>query len=240
MIQPHEHHRVPAADTSLWRYMDFAKLVEILDDRQLFFVRSDLFDDPYEGQWSEAGMAVMNEGLPPGVQMARKTAGLDKRKGVFASCWHMSNFESAAMWQLYSQSSQAIAIQCRYGALAEALNCSDRGMYASKVFYSDYTKNPIALWQGGTFPFFNKRESFEHEKEFRVLISTYGMDREGRLLPDEQHAIGVPIDPAALFENIFVHPRAPKWFGALVRRVASRYQLKVPIVDSELYARPLR
>jgi hypothetical protein len=38
-----------APDTVLWRYMDFARLVAVLDSGTLHFARADQFSDPFEG-----------------------------------------------------------------------------------------------------------------------------------------------------------------------------------------------
>src|SRR5260370_36919965 len=35
--------------TTIWRYMDFTKLVSLLEKRALYFARSDRFSDKFEG-----------------------------------------------------------------------------------------------------------------------------------------------------------------------------------------------
>ena len=35
----------------VWRYMDFTKLISLIDSQCLFFTRADKFDDPFEGSW---------------------------------------------------------------------------------------------------------------------------------------------------------------------------------------------
>ena len=35
-------------DTTVWRYMDFTKFLSLLDKKELFFVRLDKLDDPFE------------------------------------------------------------------------------------------------------------------------------------------------------------------------------------------------
>jgi hypothetical protein len=39
----------PLDYTTIWQYMDFTKLVSILERKELFFARVDRVDDPYEG-----------------------------------------------------------------------------------------------------------------------------------------------------------------------------------------------
>ena len=50
---------IPPIETKLWRYMDFAKFVSLLESRALFFVRADKLDDPFEGALSEVNKAII-------------------------------------------------------------------------------------------------------------------------------------------------------------------------------------
>ena len=36
-------------DSPIWRYMDFTKYVDLISTKELFFCRSDLLGDPFEG-----------------------------------------------------------------------------------------------------------------------------------------------------------------------------------------------
>jgi hypothetical protein len=38
----------------IWRYMDFTKFVSMLENSALYFCRSDLLGDPFEGSFSKA------------------------------------------------------------------------------------------------------------------------------------------------------------------------------------------
>jgi hypothetical protein len=57
----------PPGDTSLWRFLDFAKFVDMLDRETLFFARADTMIDPWEGRIGDRGLnehvARMNEML---------------------------------------------------------------------------------------------------------------------------------------------------------------------------------
>lgn len=46
----HMHpYTIPAPDAKLWRYMDLAKFLSLLESCSLFFTRLDHFQDPFEG-----------------------------------------------------------------------------------------------------------------------------------------------------------------------------------------------
>lgn len=119
--QPHN----PAVP--VWRYMDFAKYVAMMESACLHFSRLDFLGDPFEGSLSKAEFVRLNEtaqkgeaaGTLPGrwkgkyldVLLHSARAG---RKQNYVSCWHINVNESEAMWRLYSQSGYAIAVQSTY------------------------------------------------------------------------------------------------------------------------------
>jgi len=48
--------RVTPDDAKIWRYMDFSKLVSMLEDKALFFARADAFEDAFEGSYPLANV----------------------------------------------------------------------------------------------------------------------------------------------------------------------------------------
>ena len=41
-------------NTKIWRYMDFTKLASMFEQNGIFFSRSDILGDPFEGSYSKA------------------------------------------------------------------------------------------------------------------------------------------------------------------------------------------
>jgi hypothetical protein len=50
--ETHRNVDTPEDDTTIWRYMNFAKFVSILHDNSLCFSRLDLLGGPFEGAYS--------------------------------------------------------------------------------------------------------------------------------------------------------------------------------------------
>ncbi len=48
MFTPHDSCDCPPDETKIWRYMDLAKFLWILETKSLFFARTDKLGDPYE------------------------------------------------------------------------------------------------------------------------------------------------------------------------------------------------
>jgi hypothetical protein len=110
------HHREevtshPQSDQPLWRYMDFAKFVSMLDHGGLYLAVLASMPDKLEGAPPR---------LPAGTSDSdRKRAWLlfeRLTRAAFVNCWYVSDDESAAMWPLYG----CVAIQTTYERLISA------------------------------------------------------------------------------------------------------------------------
>jgi hypothetical protein len=58
-LQPYEI--LPPAETPVWRYMTLAQLLSLLHTQALFLCRSDLFDDQFEGSFTEGSLRDMRK-----------------------------------------------------------------------------------------------------------------------------------------------------------------------------------
>ncbi len=106
---------LPSDETIIWKYLDLSKFLDMLLSKQLFMSRSDKFEDQYEGTFSE-----------PTFEEIRKISAdnprfLDfyksHREKVTISSWHINEYESFAMWQIFTQNTEGLAIQTTIGRL---------------------------------------------------------------------------------------------------------------------------
>lgn len=217
----------------LWRYMDFTKFLSLLEDSSLFFSNSSAFEDPYEGAFSEGNEAMRGFVLSkaPGREVKQKL--FDPSK-VVISCWYTSQHESAAMWSLYSKSSDAIAICTTYNKFRKLLpNAARVGL----VKYVDYSKDWIPE-ENPLYRFMHKRVSFQHEHELRAIIDLNNTDI-GELGSSTEHGLKLKIPLDKLIDKIYVSPKSATWFLELVERVCRRYGLVCAPMRSSLYDGPL-
>jgi len=214
---------------NIWRYLDFAKFILMLDSKSLYFPAASLFSDRFEGSYSK-----QNKDLRGLINKHKRSAESDpvdmndlKRK-VGISCWHANDYESAAMWELYSKSSDAVCIQSTYERFFLALEeRAEIGM----VQYVDYS-NDFIPEHDPYLAFFHKRKSFEHENEIRAIIKE---------LRENETAVGrnIPIELDLLIENIYVSPESPPWFHSLIEKAAKKYGLSKPVIRSSLSDDPI-
>lgn len=250
MHKPEPYLEAPATDAALWRYMDFTKLLSLLEKEALFLARADRLGDPYEGflpkqaltRWKEE---FQNTGDPKteiysNITQVFKTV----CRWTLMSCWHESANESAAMWKCYNSSPDGIAIKTSYRRLCESL-IGPEEIYIGRVSYIDYdSPEPVGIFDvqdglGNETPvdhplklrsqFFKKRKEFQHEHEVRALhakplhgLFAGGMTRE---LPEPEWESGVyvQVDVGTLVDMVVLSPFATRAFRELVPAVLRRY-----------------
>src|ERR1035441_7707637 len=62
-FESHPELITPPDDTVLWRYMDFARFVHLIDSQTLRFPRTDQFEDPLEGTYTDAELGRVHTTL---------------------------------------------------------------------------------------------------------------------------------------------------------------------------------
>jgi len=251
MKEPFE---TPSPEDKLWRYMDIAKFISMLCTKSLYFAPANSFDDPFEGakgisehedKWNGFYLEFFRHAIKTAPGISEKDAsgeklevtaqrllnelaqsGLHDRKNICISCWHCNDFESEAMWKLYSVNvTNAVAIETTYQRLYQALG-EDPYIDIGRVKYIDYRKQFSGIGCGA---FWYKRKSFEHEHEVRALIRNYENTGKG---------VSHPVDLDVLIENIYVSPYAPEWFAQVVRDIVKRYELNKPVLYSTMIEKP--
>jgi hypothetical protein len=234
-------------EARLWRYMDFTKFVSLLVTKKLYFSRADRFEDPFEGSYPQMNVRSRVEPYENAPQitesMRKETAALRSslarrfREWTYVSCWHANEQESAAMWKLYAQTNEAVAIESNYQTLAEVL---PDNVFLGLVNYIDYESEWLP--EGNSFyPFMHKRKSFEHEREVRAVVQEYPIN-ESIFSVDLQNpnlGLQINIDLSKLVKYVHVSPTAPEWFEDLVRETSNQFGFSFEVRKSSLNSEPV-
>lgn len=135
-IQEFWRPQIPSKNLKIWRYIDLTQLLSILERDALWFNRVDNFEDPMEGSFTHANVETREERykdteIPDSALNAVSHLRKLSRKISYLNCWHVNNYESAAMWEQYSSGGQGIAIQTTIGDLIDALT-EKEGVFDSK------------------------------------------------------------------------------------------------------------
>jgi hypothetical protein len=188
--------------------------------------RSDKFEDQYEGTFSEPTfeeikkLAINN----PDFLDYYKT----HREKVAISSWHINEYESFAMWQIFTQNSEGLAIQSTIGRLQKALEPEKNlKQYIGQVNYIDYKKEYIPF-DDLFFPFLFKRKSFQYEREVRIISDT--SDTKINI----NDGIKINVDISQLIDKIYIHPKSENWYKNLVIELVSKLGFDIEIEKSDL------
>ncbi|MFZ5856730.1 MAG: hypothetical protein ACOYZ6_07865 [Chloroflexota bacterium] len=235
--------------TTIWRYMAFAKFVNMLDTSSLWFARADQFDDTFEGSSPKINVEARQppydlprEDIAVFNSLMKNTASVKESwvKHVAINCWHMNVTESTAMWELYlPPTKDGLAIQSTYRNIRDSLR-TDESVYIGQVLYIDY-EHQVIEGDSVLAPFIHKRKAFEHERELRAIIvrspppSQKGLDFRIETI---QKGIPVPVDLRVLIQRVYIAPQAPIGLVENVRSLLEKYGYKFDITISGLSEKP--
>jgi hypothetical protein len=228
MLRETNNPKMPPDDTVIWRYMRLERFLSLIASGSLRVARLDSFRDPWEGRWPKAVMEKFKD-----VDLSRTAAKVKfiidpnlYRTTVFASCWHASRDESAALWQIYSGNA-GIAIRSTVRKLRAALKeNSTPHFFIGAVQYVDFKTETVEA--GSLVKGFLKRKSFAHEQEIRVLI--LGQN------PQHPDVHFLNCDLNALLEEVYLSPESDDSMKTTVESVLAKYDLEgVSVHRSTLY-----
>lgn len=213
-------------DTVVWKYLDLSKFLDLLMSQKLFMSRSDKFEDQYEGTFSEPTfeeIKKISENNPEFLDIYKS-----QRKNVVISSWHINEYESFAMWQIFTQNSEGLAIQSTIGRIQDSLHLENQfEQHVGEVNYIDYKKEYIPF-DDDFFPFLFKRKSFQYEREVRIIsnLSQHNLNiNEG---------VKIDVDINKLIEKIYIHPKSENWYKNLVIQLVKQLGFNFTIEKSDL------
>lgn len=213
-------------DTVVWKYLDLSKFLDLLLSKKLFMSRSDKFEDQYEGTFSEPTFEEIKKLATDNPEFLNyyKT----QREKVAVSSWHINEYESFAMWQIFTQNNEGLAIQSTIGRLQKALKPENNfEQYIGEVNYIDYKREYIPF-DDSFFPFLFKRKSFQYEREVRIITDTA---KSNLKLND---GLKINVDINLLIEKIYIHPKSENWYKKLVIELVERLGFGIEIEKSDL------
>lgn len=213
-------------ETIVWKYLDLSKFLDMLLSKKLFLSRSDKFEDQYEGTFSEPTFEEIKK------IAANNPKFLDyyksHREKVVISSWHTNEYESFAMWQIFTKNNEGLAIQSTIGRLKECLKPERQyEQYIGEVNYIDYKKDFIPF-DDTFFPFMFKRKSFQYEREIRIISDMSNTD----LIID--NGLKIEVDINQLIEKIYIHPKSENWYKKLVIELVEKLGFDFTIEKSDL------
>lgn len=226
------------SNKALFRYISFDILLQMLNEKKNFLVKTSFWEDVYENFVLKETLKYRGNIIP-----ANHIRVLMQNR-FFGQCW-TRKMASDAIWRIYSPDKKSVRIKTSLGKLYDlglAFPENNSGIcLLGKVDY--YPQNKIEqdiqslervsqeeLTQILLQSFFVKRDHFSHEAEYRLIYMSNK--------PKDENVISMNVDPFDFIENIYFDPRADDQYVKRCTRIlvdAFGYP-KERIFKSELYS----
>jgi hypothetical protein len=217
----------------VWRYMDLAKLIALLEKKAIWLARADTFMDRHEGRFPDEMRTLMEkayESFPNDDPSPVKDADDFQDyllKNTFVSCWHKNIDENMVMWEIYGRDSNAVAVQTTIDRISKSINSSrlsGHSLLLKPVVYerSEDVQGVLRYEEC----FFRKRPHFAFEEEVRIALDTYSPANPTKNTP---YGYALPTSINDLIESIYVHPDSPEWFVGVVNSITNRYVVQAEV-----------
>lgn len=161
------------------------------------------------------------------------------REYIYVSCWHHSDFECSAMWQLYGAEKNAVCIftsiekleqQVIHNELFDNLNFED-------VNYIDHAKAKFG--SNCLEPFISKSLSFSFEKELRIVVFDSKINLDN-VRVNEVSGVNIEIHSLQkLIDKVVVSPSSDSWFKSCIENLCNSYGLNIDVEMSSLKRKPI-
>lgn len=159
-------------------------------------------------------------------------------RDIRVNCWHVNQNESDAMWKIYAQDSQGVALASTVQRIRESIINDNENVpvQIGRVKYIDFFDKRLepkdCLADGGYLSPLLKRIEFVHEKELRLFMVPR-KDLNENELPEY-----VSVDVMSLLQRIVISPYSSSLFSRAVRSILHKYGIEENIIEeSSLLAR---
>lgn len=240
--------------SSIWRYIEFWKLKDLVQTRQLYLRRSDKLEDEHEGLPPSEYERVLNLSRLEFNDIRERDHVIGSlsqfRQSFYVNCWHLQIEETATMWARYGK--DGVAIVSRYDLLKQVLHPLPDKVMVGLIRYG--TKH-LTGWNIIRFVI-TKREKYSSEREVRAMIwltdTGDSMNRHFDLTsrPHDRPIYDPPstlpegisreIDVAFLITEVVISPFAPAGRLAEIRDLLSDTGIAGSVRESTLTSYSLR
>lgn len=237
MYKEHPEFDPPTGNPLLWRYMDFAKFISLIEHSSLYFIRVDKLSDKFEGAPSKPYLDEFYEfytEVPENLMQKVASSFKSGRRFVLVNCWCENTSELDSMWRKFTEGRYGVAVQTDLESLKSSFICEE-DIHIGKVKYVDYDSEYIR--QDAMFPrYLHKRDLYKDEQEIRVIAVPFPFKLDSGRLIEEICEVGqnFEVDIKLLIRKVIVSPRAPDWFFELVRVLLLKYGIESAVESSRL------
>jgi hypothetical protein len=200
----------------IYRFLPFHYAVQFLKTGNLSFSKPSSWDDPFEKDYDSM-----------------------KGRDVYAQCWTLA-YHSDALWRIYSPTHLGVRIRTTIGKLnSELSHFNESYKVHTEAKNVKYCKHRMLREEqenaNTTQRVFIKRDAFEHEKEFRIVLAVakknkYVEKNDNRIL------LKIKSNTTDFIDLVMLDPRAPRELvEALKLYFKKEFNNSLRCIQSRLY-----
>ena len=259
---------IPDGKAVLWRYMDLAKLLALVSDRNLFFTALDKLGDRFEGQWSDRTLELIRERDElwigdRGDHVVVEDKRVDQRlefpredpswsveetidhwtRTIRAGASQRSTFVNC--WYQEAEESEAmwkLFAGQQYGVAVRTTAARLVGSFTEQL--PDYLGHVAYIaYDKHLMPVTEFPPVFFKRRAFmheREVRAVVAPQHRAEKTEVENGPVGVEykIDPERLIEAVVISPYSPDWLLDVVQSTLRRFEINAPVEKSVLERRP--
>lgn len=223
-------------ETYLYRIMPLCHFLQMLDSKKLYLPRVSQWEDPYE-------LFLFKQHF---IDSAKKEVDvLSQASRIYGQCWS-SVRKSDALWRIYSPDRLSVQIKTSVKKLNSLIEQQmGKGLYLrlNQVEYisekkmSDWILSLKTPKDNLLDSLFLKRDSFSHEKEYRLIAWLADVDENNKPVACCPDHIDLSIDdPLQIIYEVGLDPQLTKEEAELLKNaIALRLGGKCRVSQSTLY-----
>lgn len=196
---------------TVWRYFKTNRLIQSIQNNELYFASANQFTDKFEG-----AISLIKPDEKDHINLL--TSEIDDsyrelKRLTKVSCWNRYDYECDGMWKLYADDNKGVAVVSTPNSLKEGLiNYRIRPEYGEEEFiignieYRELEKERASYDDIGRF--FNKLKIFQWENELRIIVTLRMAEEYGVNVPD--YGINIRFIPQKVIKKIVLGPSISK------------------------------
>jgi len=238
MYKEHKYFKLPdkGAENTIWRYMDYWKFKDIIENSTLFMSTIKNMGDRYEGRipdvirnrWVDN---LITRGFESAAKTVEQMGDYEPILDYNISSWNINKNESYALWKIYTKDSCAIAIKSDISKLIAGIEKDPYWQHIGMINYFDHPSNfnfdsnimNIAL---------NKFDYYRFENELRILNIIPAIEKEKNPELKKSGDIRINLDLDKLIDSIYLAPNARKEDFVKVEKLLNDNNLRKDIFVS--------
>jgi len=203
-------------DLKIWRYMDLAKFIDLIEKKSLYFSTLNELKDFFEGKYPSSIWNLRSE-----KEFKIKLEEIERKTKTMmtVNCWNLSEDESLGLWSVYVNG-RGIAVESTIGNLINSLHDTSEDIEMGLVRYIDYKIDMIDKKNIYDLVSY-KRRLFEFEHEIRLFFQKEKINKN----QIKKKGTYIRVDLKKLITRIILSPSSQAWYKEVIEDILREHRL---------------